>query len=90
MEREKVEEIKKALECCANWNGQSCCNDCPIGFKKCFENGNLIPELALTLINELESENERLNKALVDNLKAYESGYNDAADFVDKILNEFE
>lgn len=28
-------------------------------------------EKILTLINELESENERLNKALVDNLEAY-------------------
>lgn len=33
----------------------------------------------LTLINELESENERLNKALVDNLEAYKDGFNEGA-----------
>jgi hypothetical protein len=58
MESEKVKEIKKALECCANWNGQSSCNDCPIGIEKCYEDENLMPKLALTLINELESEND--------------------------------
>lgn len=59
MESEKVKEIKKALECCANWDGISSCNDCPIGVEKCFEEENLMPKLALTLINELESENDK-------------------------------
>lgn len=59
MGSEKVKEIKKALECCANCNGQSSCNDCPI-VEKCYEDENLMPRLALTLINELESKNESL------------------------------
>lgn len=33
----------------------------------------------LTYINELESENKRLNKALVDNLEAYKDGFNEGA-----------
>ena len=81
MESEKVKEIKLALK------------DHSINKLK-YQDGIKIKELdfvdILTLINELESENERLNKARVDNLKAYEVGYNDAADFVNKILNEFE
>ena len=68
MESEKVKETKKALECCANCNGQSRCKDCPI-FAKCYEDENFMPRLALTLINELESENKRLkweNQVLED------------------------
>ena len=72
MESEKVKEIKKALNCCANWNGQSSCNDCPIGLEKCFENENLMPQLALTLINELESEKEALQKGVKRLKKRYE------------------
>ncbi len=36
-------------------------------------------EKILTLINDLESENERLNKALVDNLNAYRDGFTEGA-----------
>lgn len=65
MNSEKVKEIKKALECCANLNGKSSCKDCPIG-KKCYEDENLMPRLALALINELESENESCHEVLAD------------------------
>lgn len=65
MNSEKTKEIKKALECCANLNGKSSCKDCPIG-KKCYEDENLMPRLALTLINDLESENKELKKYRCD------------------------
>ena len=60
MEQEKIKEIKKALECCSNGS----CKDCP------YDEGETpspfcINELAkdsLDYINELESENERLQE----------------------------
>ena len=56
MESEKVKEIKKALENCQKNN----CLDCPyfIDEKRCKANDLLLD--TITLINELESENERL------------------------------
>lgn len=56
MESEKVKEIKKALENCQKNN----CLDCPyfIDEKRCRANDLLLD--AITLINELGSENERL------------------------------
>ena len=48
------EAIVKALECCANWDGQKDCDLCPIGVIKCFEQENLMPQLALDLINRLK------------------------------------
>lgn len=58
MEREKVKDIKKALECCGKNNPD--CDNCPYsvgGGSLCRQ-----PEQeALSLINELESENEKLN-----------------------------
>ena len=65
MNSEKVKEIKKALEGCANCNGQSSCKDCPI-VEKCYEDENLMPRLALTLINELEKENGELKKHITE------------------------
>jgi hypothetical protein len=60
MNSEKVKEIKKALECCAKNNPD--CDNCPYsvgGGSLCRQ-----PEQdALTLINELESENERLKQS---------------------------
>lgn len=64
MDSEKVKEIKKALECCINPK-LTCCNDCPYnnnGRLSCLESEML--KNALTLINELESENERLKTQL--------------------------
>ena len=58
MESEKVKEIKKSLECCCDGSGLEC--------KKCFyidDGCNItLTQDALTLINELETENERLMK----------------------------
>ena len=61
MENEKVKEIKKALECCSKGE---CGVWCPRFDKKninhtCQDDMNAD---ALTIINELESENERLMK----------------------------
>ena len=64
MNSEKVKEIKKALECCLNPK-LNCCNDCPYnnnGRLSCLESEML--KDALNLINELESENERLKTQL--------------------------
>lgn len=61
MESEKVKEIKKGLEVC---NG-GCTEACPYHNLGCM---NDLSEYALNLINELESENERLqleNKVLL-------------------------
>lgn len=83
MNSEKVKEVKKALEKvtekhCTTYlrNGKNC-NGCEnIELNYCDKR---LAILTLTLINELESENERLNKALVDNLEAYEDGFNEGA-----------
>ena len=84
MESEKVKEIKKSLEYCCDGDGLEC--------KKCFyiDNGcNIaLTQDALTLINELESENERLNKALVDNLEAYRDGFNEGVNLKIKAGNK--
>ena len=64
MESEKVKAIKEALECCINTK-LTCCNDCPYnnnGRLSCLESEML--KDALNLINELESENERLKTQL--------------------------
>lgn len=66
MNSEKVKEIKKALECCIKLNNtkysdrerQLACINCPYANKD--ECDVIISKNCLTLINELESENERL------------------------------
>ena len=71
MESEKAKEIKKVLE-----EGQF------NTIKHHQKEGNPIKISfadILTLINELESQNKRLNKALVDNLEAYKDGFNEGA-----------
>lgn len=63
MESEKVKEIKKALECCINdCSGNSCPYDKYEKGLKCIDD---LQKDALTLINELESENELLRNAKV-------------------------
>ena len=66
MESEKVKEIKKGLECCSflmdnnapSEERDNSCNECPYRLNdRCSWN---LDKDALTLINELESENERL------------------------------
>lgn len=58
MESEKINDIKKGLECCSNGS----CNDCPYDEGEtpspfCINN---LAKDSLDYINELESENERL------------------------------
>ena len=70
MESEKVKEIKKALEICMHTR-VSGCGECPYNYtntktkqSECFR----MAEHALTLINELESENESQKKDISDYL----------------------
>ena len=58
MESEKVKEIKKALEYCSNHSISDCSNVCP--YDKYTMCRTELTKDSLTLINELESENERL------------------------------
>lgn len=81
MESEKVKEIKKALE------------DHSIEKLK-YQDGIKIKEIdfidILTLINELESENENLSKAVIDNLDAYRDGFSEGANLKCKIENKWQ
>ena len=78
MESEKVKEIKKALECCLNPK-LNCCNDCPYnnnGRLSCLESEML--KDALTLINELESENKELRVVVnIANERTYRKKFTD-------------
>ena len=56
MNSEKVKEIKKALKCCSEGK----CEKCLIGKKDIRKCVDILFKDTLTLINELESENERL------------------------------
>ena len=63
MDSEKVKVIKEYLRC---MRGEKACWDC--GLNEIAENQdtcciNLVADMALDLINELESENERLSKS---------------------------
>ena len=58
MDSEKVKEIKKALEYCSNHSVSDCSNVCP--YDKYTRCRTELTKDSLTLINELESENERL------------------------------
>ena len=58
MNSEKVKEIKKALECCSEGK----CEKCLIGKKDIRKCIDILFKDTLSLINELESENERLMK----------------------------
>lgn len=55
---EKVKEIKKALEYCSNHSVSDCSNVCP--YDKYTRCRTELTKDSLTLINELESENEML------------------------------
>lgn len=82
MNSEKVKEIKKALADCSSFPAN--CGDCSyFGILDC--NTDMLLKDILTLINELESENEKLNKALVDNLEAYKDGFNEGAGLKKKV-----
>ena len=56
MKSEKVKEIKKALKCCSEGK----CEKCLIGEKDIRKCVDILLKDTLTLINELESENESL------------------------------
>lgn len=56
MNDEKVKEIKKALECCSEGK----CEKCLIGKKDIRKCIDILFRDTLTLINELEKENELL------------------------------
>ena len=96
METEKVKEIKKALECCSNsWNCNSC-NRNKEGNNRFQCSENLLKDI-LTLINELESENERLSKQLPQFAERVKMEFyyqfdeiipSIMADKIDEILNE--
>lgn len=58
MNSKKVKEIKKALKCCSEGK----CEKCLIGKKDIRKCIDILFKDTLTLINELESENERLMK----------------------------
>lgn len=61
MNIEKVKEIKKVLEYCSNHSVSDCSNVCPYDkYKRCRTE---LTKDSLTYINELERENERLNKS---------------------------
>ena len=68
MNSEKVKEIKEALECCKQNEIEETCGYCLVcpASNWDYEKTCTIDlfQKTLTLINELESENERLNKAI--------------------------
>ena len=66
MESEKVKEIKKALKCCSEGK----CEKCLIGKKDIRKCIDILLKDTLTLINELESENEilKINMHETENL----------------------
>lgn len=87
MESEKVKEIKKALDCCRN-SGKGGCKDCPYyNTRDCVEMLNW--DMG-DYINELESENERLNKSDTSKEESLIEYYNLYKDFKrkNKDLNE--
>ena len=66
MNSEKVKEIKKALKCCSEGK----CEKCLIGEKDIRKCVDILLKDTLTLINELESENEilKINMHETENL----------------------
>ena len=74
MNSEKVKEIKKALKCCSEGK----CEKCLIGKKDIRKCVDILLKDTLTLINELESENERLLDVIdIDNEREYRKKFND-------------
>lgn len=67
MESEKMKEIKEAWAICSNEEEENC-NSCPY-FGRCKEE---LTKDTLTLINELESKNEALQKGVKRLKKRYE------------------
>lgn len=86
---EKLKEIKKALECCGDIK-EKCDN------KKCYLFDKLeyhycerqLKTDILTLINELECENEKLTNTVLDSLDAYRDGFSAGARLKDRVDNK--
>ena len=67
MESEKIKEIKKGLECCYSLDLREC-HKCPYGDIDDCKHDQLMQDV-ISLINELESENEKLkNIGLNENI----------------------
>jgi hypothetical protein len=59
------EKIMKGLECCASYDRDASCGECPYMYAELADNeicSNRMAEDALALIKELTEENERLTK----------------------------
>lgn len=67
MKNLNAEQIMKGLECCASYDRDASCGECPYMYAELADNeicSNRMAEDALSLIKELTEENERLVKAL--------------------------
>ena len=89
MNSEKVKEIKKALEHCINdCSGNYCPYDKYEKGLKCIDD---LQKDALTLINELESENETKTHTIADLLKKQEFYETEKLkQFAEKLKNKFD
>jgi hypothetical protein len=54
------DQIIEALECCGQ-DDIDCCRECPIK-ERCLKEANVLERMALSLINELIEENDRLKE----------------------------
>lgn len=89
MNSEKVKEIKKALECMSGVCKDSLtdiCFNCEVDKK--FDEESACKE-ALTLINELESENERLIKIKDNALEIIKQGEQQIINIAKETLKDF-
>lgn len=89
MNSEKVKEIKELLRC---MNGEKACTDCYINEvaeeqETCCI--NVVADMTLDLINELESENERLIKIKENCLEIIKQGEQQIINIAKETLKEF-
>ena len=87
MEQEKIKEIKKALECCQGETPN--CIDCAYWGNCKKDYGAKIRSDILTLINELESENERLIKIKDNALEIIKQGEQQIINIAKETLKDF-
>lgn len=85
MESEKVKEIKKALECCAKKNRLPCTTCIKSEETDVVLTCRSLLEDILTLINELESENERLLNKIWDKEDDLDNYYEENLKLKDRI-----
>lgn len=84
MNNEKVKEIKKALEDNANYEHHN-----KLGYIDGYKCKTVDYADILTLINELESENKRLNKAINSVQKGFDNGEFISKDCKIRTLKQF-